>query len=126
CSSDLIWDIEVEKQFYKNREKHHHQMLHTERDRLEQDWQQRYEAYLKSAEWQQKRQLVLARVQGICEGCRSAVATEVHHLTYADVGSEFLFQLVAMCRPCHDRFHTPPPQPAAAAVPPSKTQESWP
>jgi len=35
----------------------------------------------------------------------SEPATEVHHLTYQHVGHEFLFELVAICRECHTRWH---------------------
>jgi hypothetical protein len=29
----------------------------------------------------------------------------VHHLTYAHVFNEFLFELMAVCDECHDRLH---------------------
>ena len=64
-----------------------------------------YSIYLKSDKWREKRQKVLHRAQGICEGCRDADSTEVHHLTYDNVGDEFLFQLVALCHKCHTRLH---------------------
>ncbi len=64
-----------------------------------------YETYLSSEEWKIKRERVLFRAKGICEGCLEASAEVVHHLTYRNVGNEFLFQLVALCHPCHDRYH---------------------
>lgn len=64
-----------------------------------------YEKYLASPEWESKRRMVLKRAQGVCEGCGSAVPSEVHHLSYEHVGSEFLFELVALCGACHDRIH---------------------
>jgi hypothetical protein len=64
-----------------------------------------YSTYLSGPEWGLKRKLVLERAGGLCEGCRTNGATEVHHLSYAHVGKEFLFELVAVCRECHDRLH---------------------
>jgi 5-methylcytosine-specific restriction endonuclease McrA len=66
------------------------------------DW---YREYLKSDEWAEKRTLVMYRAGGICEGCRSRKASVVHHLNYDHVGNELLFELVALCRGCHDRCH---------------------
>ena len=43
--------------------------------------------------------------QGVCEACGEVRATEVHHLTYKHIGSEFLWELVAICRACHERYH---------------------
>jgi len=74
-------------------------------DRLKKRWRQVYDEYRRTPEWIARRNLVLLRAQGICEGCRSKRATEAHHTTYAHVGEEFLFELVAVCRTCHDRFH---------------------
>lgn len=64
-----------------------------------------YDEYLKSPQWREKRKLVLQRANGLCEGCRLAAPTEVHHLTYSHVFKELLFQLVALCRSCHERVH---------------------
>ena len=66
------------------------------------DW---YKDYLKSPEWREKRLLVLDRCNNVCEGCRQKVAIEVHHLTYKNVGKEFLFELIGICLGCHERVH---------------------
>lgn len=68
-----------------------------------------YQVYLASPEWRARRALVLARCGNLCEGCRGAPAEQVHHLTYANVGNEFLFELVGLCNECHERVHAPPP-----------------
>ena len=68
-------------------------------------WLQSYGPYLSSPEWADKRQRVLARARWVCEGCGERPPTQVHHLTYEHVGAEFLFELVALCEPCHDRIH---------------------
>ena len=64
-----------------------------------------YDEYLRSDAWAKRRSLVLKRARNICEGCGEKPATEVHHLTYEHVSKEFLFELVALCEPCHDRLH---------------------
>jgi 5-methylcytosine-specific restriction endonuclease McrA len=74
-------------------------------NQLEKLWKETYDRYLASPAWKAKSRLVLLRAQGICEGCRLRPATETHHTTYDHVGDEFLFELVALCRPCHDKFH---------------------
>ena len=74
-------------------------------NQLKKLWKETYGRYLASPAWKAKSRLVLLRAQGICEGCRLRPATEIHHTTYDHVGDEFLFELVALCRPCHDKFH---------------------
>lgn len=68
-------------------------------------FQRSHADYLASPEWAERRSLVMDRANGQCEGCRKARATEVHHLSYRNWGNEFLFELVALCGPCHDRIH---------------------
>ena len=63
-----------------------------------------YSVYLSSLIWQRRRQAVMRRARGICEACQVASATEVHHLTYAHVGREPLFELVAVCTKCHEQI----------------------
>jgi hypothetical protein len=66
---------------------------------------EKYREYLSSPTWRSRRQAVLDRENGLCQGCRAAEAVEVHHLTYAHVKAELLFELVALCRSCHERIH---------------------
>jgi hypothetical protein len=69
------------------------------------EWHEWYADYLQSDAWLERRRLVLQRAHGICEGCRSAPASEIHHLSYQHVGHEFLWELVAICRECRTRWH---------------------
>jgi hypothetical protein len=65
-----------------------------------------YDEYLKSEKWNEKRKAVLRRnFWGNCEGCGVNPSTQVHHLTYDHVYDEFLFELVGLCKNCHDRLH---------------------
>ena len=66
--------------------------------------EQDYAAYLKSEAWRAKRRKVIER-DGICQGCRNAPIDDVHHLSYRNMFDEFLFQLVGLCRDCHERWH---------------------
>lgn len=74
-----------------------------------------YSKYLQSDEWKAKRDKVIRRAKGICEGCGERSVYQVHHLTYAHKMNEFLFELVAVCRECHDRLHEPEIEPTADA-----------
>lgn len=64
-----------------------------------------YSSYLATDEWKQKRKLILERDKYICQGCLTAEAEEVHHLSYDDVPNELMFDLVSLCRNCHERVH---------------------
>jgi 5-methylcytosine-specific restriction endonuclease McrA len=71
-------------------------------------WRARYDAYMQSPEWAAKRRLVLQRARYKCEGCARRKASQAHHLTYEHLGNEFLWELKAVCRRCHARFHNKP------------------
>ncbi len=73
--------------------------------RAEADRRAAYRAYLQSETWQEKRELVLARDHGWCQGCFKRPATEVHHLTYKRFGRELVFDLVSVCDACHNQIH---------------------
>jgi 5-methylcytosine-specific restriction endonuclease McrA len=64
-----------------------------------------YQEYLKSEKWKQKRDAVMRRANGICEGCGMTDASVVHHHHYRNIYEEWLWELVALCRPCHDQCH---------------------
>lgn len=63
-----------------------------------------YERYIKSDAWKDKRFKVLRRDSNICQICGKK-ATDVHHLTYAHLQSEYLFELVSLCRDCHIKYY---------------------
>lgn len=64
-----------------------------------------YQQYLKTPKWRAIAAKVMDRANGICEGCLDASASEVHHVSYQHVGNEFAFELLALCRTCHERWH---------------------
>lgn len=81
-----------------------HWRLSAEYDR-EVKWQAWYATYLESDVWHRRRAAVIARAGGICEACRKAKAVMAHHTTYVHVGAEPLYDLVAVCKSCHDQVH---------------------
>lgn len=64
-----------------------------------------YDAHLRSPVWRDLRNLVIERCNGWCEGCRKSHVDDVHHLTYKHMGDELLYELVGLCRNCHERAH---------------------
>lgn len=69
-------------------------------------WWRAYNAYLRTSVWQLKRTLVLERAGGICEACGQRNAEQVHHLSYPHTfGLEPLWDLRAVCLPCHKIIH---------------------
>ena len=67
----------------------------------------KYDQYMESDEWRSRRNKVLKRAGGTCEGCLERPATQVHHLNYRRLGEEMLFDLVAVCDECHAICHPP-------------------
>jgi hypothetical protein len=61
-----------------------------------------YQEYLKSPQWQAKRAWARERSGGVCERCYSRKAREVHHISYAHVGTEWPEDVADLCAECHD------------------------
>lgn len=66
---------------------------------------QPYAEYLKTEHWQTMRRLALELSDGCCALCDATEELDVHHRTYARLGSERLRDLVVLCRGCHGRHH---------------------
>jgi hypothetical protein len=65
----------------------------------------KYQAYLCSREWSEKKQPVLDRCGGMCERCHVNEVVCVHHLTYEHKYDERPEELAAWCKGCHDFTH---------------------
>lgn len=65
----------------------------------------KYTAYLQSVNWKNIREAALIRDMYCCQYCKSAIATEVHHLTYEHLGNELLEELISCCKSCHLKEH---------------------
>jgi len=64
----------------------------------------KYNEYLNSEIWKNKRDRVLERDNNLCQACLRNTAIEVHHTTYKHVFDEPLFELVSVCKNCHDKI----------------------
>jgi hypothetical protein len=79
-----------------------------EREAEKEEFWRRYHEHLNSPAWAAIRRKVLRRANRVCEGCREAPPSHVHHLTYVRLGDEMLFDLVAVCEECHEKIHGRP------------------
>jgi 5-methylcytosine-specific restriction endonuclease McrA len=64
-----------------------------------------YQLYLRSPEWQEKRQAVFERDGHKCRACSSTENLHAHHVTYDRKYNESLYDLVTLCATCHDFVH---------------------
>lgn len=105
--SNLIKPVDeaLQQSWWKNKDNYRQALYDQYRNNERQAWFDWYNQYLKTDKWRKKRAAVLERAKGLCEGCRSKEATQVHHLTYDRVGNEMLFDLVAVCDECHEVIH---------------------
>lgn len=67
-------------------------------------WDEEYARYLKSPKWRAKWRAVMERDKYRCRFCNQR-ATQVHHLTYARIFNEPLYDLAAICPQCHETLH---------------------
>jgi hypothetical protein len=65
----------------------------------------KHKSHLQSEYWKNIRQLALERDDHICQLCKLEKATDVHHLTYKNLGNELLEELTSYCRTCHAKVH---------------------
>lgn len=72
---------------------------------IEEDSREKYQLYLCSREWAEKKQAVLERSEGKCERCIHGMMEEVHHKTYQNKYNERLEDLQGLCFDCHRFVH---------------------
>jgi len=63
-----------------------------------------YIEYLRSDEWREKRKEFLEEADYECEECGER-ATEVHHLSYDNIGEEDTDDVEILCHECHKETH---------------------
>lgn len=68
-----------------------------------------YGEYLQTVHWHEVRQAALKRARYHCQICNSSGPLDVHHRTYERRGEEWNADVIAICRPCHERHHFPEP-----------------
>ena len=59
-----------------------------------------YIEYINSPAWRERRAKALLHAAYRCQICGGA-AKQVHHASYAHLGNEREFELIAVCIPCH-------------------------
>lgn len=110
------FDPDLARRWYERRWKRYEELRQAVRERAEcesqaererdaREWQARYEEYIQSADWKRRRAKILKRDGGVCRGCLSRPATQVHHLTYERLGREMAWDLIAVCAKCHRAVH---------------------
>jgi hypothetical protein len=102
------WDAGLPRRWSERRSAHWKQKWEAEKAGRDAEFWRRYEAHMNSPEWQELRRRVFLRCKNVCEGCGINRAVQVHHLTYARLGNEMLFDLVAVCLACHESIHGHP------------------
>jgi hypothetical protein len=105
-ASDIwsTWAREEYQRRYECWREHRQHLFQEEQERQDREWWKAYNHYLITPTWKKRRALVLKRDDHICQCCLTNRATEVHHLSYAHVGNERLWELQSICKPCHDRI----------------------
>lgn len=66
---------------------------------------QNHDDYFRTEAWQRRRAKIIQHAGGMCQGCLTNPAEEVHHLSYEHFGAEFAWELRAICAACHRRLH---------------------
>lgn len=68
--------------------------------------QKRYQEYLKSDHWANLKRQKSKRGKKRCEGCKTRVKLQLHHMIYRENWKETeLLDLCWLCGPCHKKFH---------------------
>lgn len=96
------WDRDLSDRYWKAFQDRRNQVAN-QKNQAFWNW---YNWYLTTQAWQIRREKVMERANGICEACQEVEAAQVHHTTYQHVGAEPLWDLRAVCTPCHDRIHS--------------------
>lgn len=66
---------------------------------------ERYDMYLASPEWKERRKRAIDRAEHRCQVCNSKNHLDAHHRTYARFEHENPGDLTVLCRSCHKLFH---------------------
>jgi len=69
------------------------------------DGREKYQCYLCSREWAEKREMILGRCGGVCERCGLNKVDAVHHKTYERKYTERPEDLIGICSGCHAFTH---------------------
>jgi len=95
---------EALRQRWLDRESAYYEQRQHEHETRQGEFWRRYDEYLRGPVWGSKKARVLRRDGYMCQACQDRSATQVHHLTYAHVFDEPLFDLISVCEICHKRL----------------------
>lgn len=92
---------------YKNERKNERDFIYaTEKAlKLAKSTYYKYLNHLRSDYWKVIRQKAFERDNKVCQHCHDTEATQVHHLSYENLGHELLEDLMSVCEPCHKKIH---------------------
>lgn len=96
---------EIEQRYFTQRTAHLDKLASDAAERCQEPRRAEYAAYRRTPRWKALCAKVRRRAAGVCEGCLEAPVYDVHHTSYKHLYNEFAFELIALCRPCHDRWH---------------------
>jgi 5-methylcytosine-specific restriction endonuclease McrA len=99
---DEEWEKEREKKRLEYEESKPERQK--EWERLQKEDAIKYEEYLKSPEWREKRDFIFRRDNGICVLC-NGVGKDVHHISYKRKYNEDHRDLILLCKACHAFVH---------------------
>src|SRR5262249_50051141 len=97
--------VDADRQYWRDHWRDRARFYEERREEEPREWFKEHEEYLRTPAWRAKRNAVIARERGLCQGCRLRPAVHVHHVTYANWKNELLWELVAVCLDCHERAH---------------------
>jgi len=104
-------DETLRERYYQALSEYRQSLVEAARSAQQEAWNDWYYGErLASEKWRALCRKVIRRDKGVCQCCLEAPATQVHHLTYARVGNEALFDLVAVCESCHRNILHPDKQ----------------
>lgn len=73
-------------------------------DKKNKEWWDKYNLHLNSQYWHNIRKKIIHRDK-ICQGCLENPIQEIHHKSYVNFEQEFCFELIGLCKQCHERYH---------------------
>jgi len=103
--SAIRFDDALSTEFWKRRNERYAELEAQTLAKQQTEFDERYAAYLSSEQWRRIRAKVLQRDKQLCQGCLINRATDVHHLTYQRLYNELMFDLISLCRDCHEQLH---------------------
>lgn len=66
----------------------------------------KYNKYIESIEWKEKRIYIINQRNWICERCGNDKFLQIHHWSYKNLWKELDNELFCLCKKCHKEFHS--------------------